>query len=590
MHGERKAMVYCLFVARMIKSNTKSDKSPTWSGQKTAATASGLVPIFQTIYLWQAQISIGLSAGGLPVSDNTGWTSCIKSLALLGTFPNNSEEFCTRRPIYPLLASLLYKLAPSDYVLQLLLSTFFGLSLFLFTIKFGKKHNFFAGVSISLLFSLLWFRWAASQNMTESLGLILGVLLAAHSMEFFETSKAKNYCYLLSLLLISVRPGNFFLPVIFAILIPLTAIHLKRINRVYLGIVLLTLSFITDKILSFTGSLNGYSNFNNGGNLWSVLYGLSDKNQPWNFVYQLSEVKFAENEAEIWAIVQRLTLENFVENPFNIFINIGNNIIDLFKTQIPFFFPLNLSLTQMEFFLYALISFLLILTFLVWLIKFKHFSVEVFFWISIILSTMIAYGVGWKSDPLRTMSPYQPLTLVAYYSLFLPSNGPIKLLTFKGRAYAKKQSKLKLAKRKEEKEMIHKFSLKNFCLTNLGGLTFFGLLLFMPLYITSAEGSQLTRMCKSSNTIQLIPETIDYRHTSTVNLLNNYWWSEQIKELRPGYLIQGLATDRTFYNLYLPSNSRYLFNAWQNNCFVLIPDSANKLVLESLSYIQVSLP
>jgi hypothetical protein len=149
---------------------------------------------------------------------------------------------------------------------------------------------------------------------------------------------------------------------------------------------------------------------------------------------------------------------------------------------------------------------------------------------------------------------------------------------------------LKLVKRKEEKEMIQKFSLKIFCLTNIGGLTFFGLLLFMPFHITSAEGSQLARICKAGNTIQLIPETVDYRHTSTVNLLNNYWWSEQIKELRPGYVIQGLATDRTFYNLYLPSNSRYLFNALQNNCFVLIPDSANKSVLESLSYIEVSLP
>ena len=209
-------------------------------------------------------------------------------------------------------------------------------------------------------------------------------------------------------------------------------------------------------------------------------------------------------------------------------------------------------------------------------------------WSLIIFSTIISYGVGWKSDPLRTMAPYQPLSLLAVYAICLKPNGPLLLWTPKKRKVQKKKTNSKSDKKINEQILIQNFSLKTFNLRILTCFIIFGIFLTLPFQISSDRSDVLVRTCKSISAIELIPQTLDYRSVKKLDLPVNYWWSEAIKELSPGYLIQGLGKDFSHYNLFLPSNANLQFSKKGSYCFAKVENLGNKNALDALGYIEVS--
>jgi hypothetical protein len=347
------------------------------------------LPIIESLYLILSRSSFYTYMNGIPVTDSKGWFGCIKSLAYTNSWPVESEDWCLRRPLYPLIASRVFRVVPNLDLFFISFSLIYSLTLY-FTVKQVRKigGDLSAWVAIFGAASL-WFVYGATQTLSEQVGLILGTLGIAFFFKYLVNFEMKSLYFGTYFFCIaqSARPGN-----VFSYLFPILLILLIE-QRKIIGILRLSLFCYLPLILSVFAIRRIFSipNFMHSGNSWATIYGLQFDNQPWTASYEALP-KGITGETQIWDYIKKVTLSDVKENPFNIPISILKNSMNVVN-----FGPLNLVSS-------SLILLVFVLS-LVYVYKKAILPVNLIVIVVVVpITELLTYGISYFSEPIRTMS------------------------------------------------------------------------------------------------------------------------------------------------------------------------------------------
>jgi hypothetical protein len=364
-------------------------KSVSWKFSDKLFFLSSFLPVAETIYLLSGRFSFYTFLNGIPITDSKVWFGCIKSLAYDGSWPVESEDWCLRRPFYPLVASQIYKVVPSLDVYFIFCSTIFTLILLFAVTQVRKVCGDFAGWVTILGSSALWFVYGATQTLSEQAGITLGTLGLGFFMRYIYANQNLNL-YLGSIFFLTAqltRPGN-----VFSYMVPLLILVLFGNQRLRVLVRLIAFSYLPLVMLVVTvRKFMGISNFMHSGNTWATIYGLQFDNQSWASSYSILP-KDISGEIAIWDFIKQRTLQDIAENPLNIPTSILQNAWNITN-----FWPLNPPIFLV---LFALFTFCIFLVYKNSILQAKFLVLVTF----ALISELITYGISYNSDPVRTMS------------------------------------------------------------------------------------------------------------------------------------------------------------------------------------------
>lgn len=371
-----------------------------------------LAPVIETLFQLLFKNSIYMSMGGVAVSDSSAWLGCIKSLASGHQWPVDDRDWCMRRPLYPILCSIFFKIFPSINFYFIFISILCGVVLYkmigTITCAYGKLCS--TVVSISLL--ILWWEFAATQTMSEQFGLIFSLLSLNYFTKYTLSRRDRDLLYFSFFIFMAqlIRPGNFFFFIFPVLLLFLYSnSRMKSFLSLIFGVLIPFLSIIFLIRKSW-----GISNFLNSGNSWATLYGLQHGNNSWGYLYSQIPSNLS-SEGEIWGFARESTVASFVKNPFAIPKSMLSNIFDLFDYH------------HATWIILATLAILFLATTFTAL-RNKILPFPIGWAIGFVLFTeILTYGFSAKADPIRTMS-----TSTIYLVLMLSM--PMQMIIKKGYA------------------------------------------------------------------------------------------------------------------------------------------------------------
>ena len=348
-----------------------------------------ILPVLETLYLILSRSSFYTYMNGIPVTDSKAWFGCIKSLAYTNSWPVESEDWCLRRPLYPLIASRVFKIIPNLDLYFLFFSLIYSR-----TLLFAVRHvlrlcgNLSAWVAVFGA-AFLWFVYGATQTLSEQVGLILGTLGMAYFFKYLLNFELRTLYFGTYFFCIaqSARPGNAFsylFPVLFILLIE---------KRKYLGLAKISLYCYLPLIISVFAIRRIFNtpDFMHSGNSWATIYGLQFDNQPWTASYEALP-KGISGEIQIWEYIKNLTLNDIRDNPFNIPISILKNLANIVD-----FGPLNLMS-------FSILVMVLIIS-IIYGYKRNILPVRLILLVVIVpITELLTFGISYFSEPIRTMS------------------------------------------------------------------------------------------------------------------------------------------------------------------------------------------
>jgi hypothetical protein len=326
---------------------------------------------------------------GIPISDSKGWFGCIKSLAFTNSWPVGSEDWCLRRPLYPLIASRVFNIVPNLDFYFLSFSMVYSITLF-YTVKQTRRlgGNLSGWVAIFGAVSL-WFVYGATQTLSEQVGLIFGTLGMAFFFKYLLNFELRTLYFGTFFFCVgqSARPGNAFsylFPILFIILIE---------KRKYIGLAKLSLYCYLPLIISVFAIRRIFNapNFMHSGNSWATIYGLQFGNKPWTASYEVVP-KGITGEIQIWEYIKDLTLKDIEVHPLNIPISILKNLANIVN-----FGPLNLIS-------FSILMMVLIIS-IIYVYKRNIIPFRLILLVVIVATTeLLTFGISYFSEPIRTMS------------------------------------------------------------------------------------------------------------------------------------------------------------------------------------------
>lgn len=347
------------------------------------------LPMLETLYIILSRTSFYTYMNGIPISDSKGWFGCIKSLAYTESWPVESEDWCLRRPLYPLIASRVFKIAPNLDLFFLSFSLIYSLTLFFAVRQVLRLCGNLSGWVAVFGAASLWFVYGATQTLSEQVGLILGTLGMAYFFKYLINFELKTlyigtYFFCIAQ---SARPGNAFsylFPILFIILIE---------KRKYIGLAKLSLYCYLPLIISVFAIRRIFNtpNFMHSGNSWATIYGLQFDNQPWTASYEALP-KGISSEIQIWEYIKNLTLNDIQDNPFNIPVSILKNLANIVD-----FGPLN----AMSFSILMMV----LITSIIYVYKRNILPLRLILLVVIVpITELLTFGISYFSEPIRTMS------------------------------------------------------------------------------------------------------------------------------------------------------------------------------------------
>lgn len=347
------------------------------------------LPILETLYIILSRSSFYTYMNGIPISDSKGWFGCVKSLAYTNSWPVESEDWCLRRPLYPLIASRVFKITPNLDLFFLSFSMIYSLIL-LFAVRQVVRMcgNLSAWVAVFVAASL-WFVYGATQTLSEQVGLILGTLGMAFFFKYLLNFELRTLYFgtFFFCTAQSVRPGN-----LFSYLFPILMILLIE-KRKYIGLAKLSLYCYLPLILSVFAIRRIFNtpNFMHSGNSWATIYGLQFGNKPWTASYEALP-KGITGEIQIWEYIKDLTLKDIQVNPLNIPISVLKNLANIVD-----FGPLDLASFSI---LLVVLIYSLFYAYKKGILPFKLILLVII----VPITELLTYGISYFSEPIRTMS------------------------------------------------------------------------------------------------------------------------------------------------------------------------------------------
>lgn len=542
-----------------------------------------MVPVFLTFFLIIKEESIGLSMSGLQISDANGWNACIKSFAHFGKFPVGASDWCMRRPLFPIIAAFEFRIFNSTQILLIFNSFVFGI---VSAWAYSKVRKVLSLVLSGFLLVYIWVYWtifAATQTMTESFGITLGILSLGFISIFLCDNQFRYlaYCTYALCLANMIRPGNLlavFVPLIFL------AAPVFSNRRIKLSLILIAIATLPQFLITSFAKMIGLGNFLHGGNSWATFYGLANGNQDWTAAYKIPKVAQSQSEIQMWELVKTETFKILRENPFDIIKNTFANIAQLVFSNIPFFSPRSLPVTTPL----KILNLIFVTSLVFFLIKFllnRNLPLVNRLGIFAFLSTnVIFFGIIYKSDPFRTLSSTQSIFVFVWLYILGNRRGQNE----RPRTRTKKSPRTN-TKKKSEEALIRKVQLPSPILLVLPVCTLITLIFIGP-HIAINPKLNVLEKCRTVSDFRIALGTLDYRKVSSIHLPGLYWWEDTIKAMPNGYLIQGLAVDENKniqqINLFVKSESTISKEVLTGACFSFIENSDLTLVLNNLSFVE----
>ena len=483
-----------------------------------------LTPAIISIYLVKTNSSSSMSMGGLQVSDADNWNACLKSIAQYSNFPLGASDWCMRRPIYAMFAGAEFRVLRNTQIVLVLNGLIFGL---VTTWSIFQVKKVIPLLPASLLLVYEWAYWGifgANQTMTESLGMILGVLalgFICKAINHLEFKYLVFTAYTLSIVSI-VRPGNLlaaFLPIVF-----LVDSRFKK-HRLKFAAILLSVAFFPQFILKLFARLLELKNFLHGGNSWGSLYGLVAGNQDWTAAYNIDGIDKTQSEIEMWAVVKYETLKLLRESPTVLFESVAINVGNFFTSSIPFFSPRRIQAESMLTTSNSMLLTMLAIFLVIFMIN-KNISITNRLACGYTIGTsVLAYGLLYKSDPFRILSATQFVFI--FFLLYVLVNW-------------------KKVRPVIEREITKPGNLKVPSMILLTWPTLLLMVLvFFATWVPSIDTKYQNGKCNQVDEFQLNPNTIETKWVPDLKseLPGLFWWEDIIPRLPSGILIQGLTVD-----------------------------------------------
>jgi hypothetical protein len=530
-----------------------------------------LAPVILNSLAIHTKPSTALSMGGMQVSDANGWNACIKSIAIFSEFPVGANDWCLRRPLYPLIAGFEFQLFQSTATLLVFNSFLFGLVSVWSYIHVRHFLGRFLGLFLLGYQWIYWERFASTQTMTESFGLILGTIALGFVCKEFKIQSFQNIAYLATTIsfINLVRPGNL-LVYILPFLLLLGTRYSK--SRIQLTLFLVAVISIPHIFIRLVAKLVGINNFLHGGNSWATLYGLIVGNQDWTAAYSISGAKNVANEIELWNLVREASLKSLSENPFDLVFNTLANVTYFLTKQVPFF-PTTSVFSYIPRFVY-----LFLMLFFAWKLfmfsKKKTVAIQVRLVVVVtICSTFLFYGILLKSDPFRALSSTQALFLF------------LCLLTLS------KTRKIEKDKKFSKTKELH-------CLPKGVVSSTIPTLFCIVLIVISFKQFDSPMLvprnnCAVEGEFEIVDGTLEYKNVSEIELPGRYWWEDVISKLPNGYLIQGLSVgagrEVLQINLFIPGEVPLSSSILMDACFKVLDNSELKSELDQITFSEASL-
>lgn len=496
--------------------------------------------------------------------DAANWELCSKSLAQYGVFPTNISDWCLRRPINIEFLAILYRLTHSMKLIYIIFNFIFVFVLIWsyrnFKIILPKIH------SLSLLFLAygLWAVFANNMVLSESLGLILGILSVGLMAKLLISNDARYLIFLATTLVLiqMIRPGNLILPFLLVALVPI--IHAKFKLKLSLGVFVLFLPVALPSLVKYFAKLFSYNNYLTGGNAWASVYGLVNNNTTWQEAYSRVPSSVGNSEMAINQYLKTQTLTDFKNHPFTIIESVFENLFSMTSKVFPFFSPVTLTASGIFSGFLFIISVLFILGFLIKLIyKPIYLNIKIFVFL-FVTSTLLFYSVTWKSEPARSLSP--TFVLFVFLIIYIFSN------------YSKLRTKTALTLKRS---LVHSFALALLPLISITSLIAINRIPEREFELPNNYMS-----CTSDDFI-FDRTTVTTTRIENIRTFRAFGWSNLIDQLPAGYLIQGITNfgNKPFaVTGFVETNQFYSNSQIVNSCFVFKTDSIFGTTLSELNF------
>jgi hypothetical protein len=478
-----------------------------------------LIPIVETIYLLVTRSSFYTYLNGIPITDSKGWFSCVKSLAYSNSWPLENEDWCLRRPFYPLIAAQIFKVTPSLNYYFILCSMIFSVILFFTIIQIRRLFGDVAGWTGILGASGLWLVYGATHTLSEQVGISFGTLALGLFLHYLHGNGSSSL-YIGSIFFLVAqltRPGN-----VFSYLIPFLLVLLFENQKVRM---LIHLGFFVylplGVLILLVRKLMGLPNFMHSGNSWATIYGLQFDNQFWSSAYSILP-EGVTGEIEVWEFIRKAVVDDIKKHPFNIIESVSANVLNVVDIG-----PLNLPI------------FTLLLVFFVYSVyctsKKSILPRRLLVLIIFVLSTeLVTYGVSYNSEPIRTMS-----TTLIFASVIIVS--PISILL----RFSWLASRISFS---ESQKIVSESSKRGHWLVPTSMVFIVSLIVSLVntssprnLYLSSGPENE----CSYQISISDYPSKfIQQQNLRNILGKNGEWWIDTIANLETGSFVLITSTDR----------------------------------------------
>jgi hypothetical protein len=516
------------------------------------------------------------SINGIAYKDAVNWELCSKSLAIYGQFPSNINDWCLRRPIHIEIVSMIYRILNSFDLLYFCSSVLFSITLF-FLFKY-LTQVFSSLVSICVVTASLffWIIFANNMMLSETLALILGNVASIYLLRSIKSISLSNITILyITLILVElIRPGNI---LIYIAPIFLLINFVKKIkNKISIVVLMLSVPFLYAFVLKSIANLLGYSSYQTAGNTWATIYGLANSNSTWQEAYAMIPVGVGNSEIVTNQYLKNRTLEALSDHPLSIFQSLIENFFYMFSDVFPFFSPVNFFIPNFFQALIFLIQSILLFLLIIQIKKNKCNFAFKFFSIFVIASSLIFYAASWKSEASRALAPTLILLIITIFCFTykIKSNTSLTLKSLNGQNSSKSNKQIFIS-----------------LLIILIPLVFLSSTMLLN-RIPDTRIYKLTADCKSKS-FQFDYKTVESIEIDSIRSFSVFSWSELIKKLPSGVLIQGLALEGeqiNAYTVFLPGRTQVDTKFIQSTCFSLSGETIYTPVLHELNFREVFIP
>ena len=527
-----------------------------------------LIVGYQQVTYW-LKIPAYNSISAIAYKDAANWELCSQSVAMYGIFPTNISDWCLRRPINIELLALFLRIAQSMAGIYFLLGFIFAITIFWSYTHFRKILSPRESIFMLILIFSVWITFCNNMVLSESIALILGTLclgIAAKIYLQFKLIDVLSLSILLTLIQI-IRPGNLISPFLLILLVPLITSNFN--SKILLASALLLVPFLYPVSIKLFTKIFYYDNYLTGGNAWSSIYGLINKNISWQEAYSRVPKNIGDSEILANQYLMDQSVSNFIDRPFDIFVSVWDNLFFMLSNSFPFISPVTITIPEAIVPFAFLASSSTIAYILRRLYKKSintHLKLFIFFFL---FSTIIFYSVSWKSEPARSLSPTLPLFIFMILYSITRKNSPST---------------------NNQKDFV------------MQPKSYIALLIIpiIVVYATIATNRISARFPVITNSISNCPEeyfsfqkeTLSIAYSSTIKKVSVFSWADLIDKLPRGYIVQGIAiieNEPIALTGYFQSDNNYGLINLHDACFRIKSNSLVSQTMQDLNFISLEL-